>query len=287
MADKSREKKADLPPTGDRNADPITDQSGAHPIETGVGAALGGAAAGAVAGTFAGPVGTVIGAAVGAIAGGLAGKGVGEYVDPTVEDEWLNSYAESNRGSFAEGETHETYRPAYRYGIEHASRHEGRQFEDVEPELQTNWASYGGDTGLSWDRARPAARDAWDRTVQLREERLRVDKEQVTTGHVDVRKEVITEHQNISVPVEREEVVIERRPAGGKAAAGDLHAEEIRIPVKEEQVHVSKEAVVKEEVSIGKRKVTDTETVSEDVAHEELVVEQEGKVRTRNTGKNS
>jgi len=286
MAEKNREKSADLPPKGDRNADPISDQSGAHPIETGVGAALGGAATGAVVGTFAGPIGTAIGAAAGAIVGGLAGKGVGEAIDPTIEDEWLQGYVGSSE-TLREGETHETFRPAYRYGIEHASRHEGKRFEDVEPELQANWASYAGDSDVEWDRARNAARDAWDRTIQLREERLRVDKDQVETGRVNVRKEVVTEHQNISVPVEREEVVIERRPAHGQAAAGDLQAEEIRIPVKEERVHVTKEAVVKEEVSVGKRTVHETETVSQDVAHEELVVEQEGKARTRNTGKNS
>ena len=38
------EKKVDLPPKGPRNADPLTDAPGAHPIETGVGATLGGAA---------------------------------------------------------------------------------------------------------------------------------------------------------------------------------------------------------------------------------------------------
>ena len=35
------EKKVDLPPKGPRNADPLTDAPGAHPIETGVGAAVG------------------------------------------------------------------------------------------------------------------------------------------------------------------------------------------------------------------------------------------------------
>ncbi|MFT3879647.1 MAG: hypothetical protein QM703_08305 [Gemmatales bacterium] len=41
---KSTGKKTDLPPRGNRNPDPITGAAGAHPIETGVGAALGGAA---------------------------------------------------------------------------------------------------------------------------------------------------------------------------------------------------------------------------------------------------
>src|SRR5262245_12305894 len=88
---RKREKLADVPPTGDRNPDPLTSAPGAHPIETGVGAALGGAAAGAAAGAVGGPAGAVAGAIVGgAVAGGLLGKGVGELIDPTTENEWLD-----------------------------------------------------------------------------------------------------------------------------------------------------------------------------------------------------
>ena len=77
----SREKKADLPPKGRRNPDPITNAPGAHPIETGIGAAVAGAASGLAVGAVAGPVAAVVGAAAGAVAGGYAGKGVGEIID--------------------------------------------------------------------------------------------------------------------------------------------------------------------------------------------------------------
>ena len=101
-------------------------------------------------------------------------------------------------------------------------------------------------------------------TVQLHEEHLRATKTPVDAGEVRVRKEVVTEQKDIQIPVAREEVVIERRPASGRAASsGDIQAgEEIRIPVKEEQVRVEKEAVVTGEVSVDKRKVTQTENVS-------------------------
>ena len=79
-------------------------------------------------------------------------------------------------------------------------------------------------------------------------------------------------------------MVIERRPVGGRATAGDLKAEEIRIPVKEEKVHVEKEAVVNEEVSVSKRKVQDTERVSGTVRKEQLKVEEHGDVDVRNKG---
>src|SRR5215216_2890454 len=91
--DHDTKKKVDLPPKGPRNADPLTDAPGAHPIETGVGAAVGGAATGLAIGALGGPVGAVIGGVVGgAVAGGLAGKGVGELIDPTTEDTWLREY---------------------------------------------------------------------------------------------------------------------------------------------------------------------------------------------------
>jgi len=119
--------------------------------------------------------------------------------------------------------------------------------------------------------------------LELREEQLHVDKQPVETGEVRLRKEVITEHRTIDVPVSREEVIVERHATAGKAAAGETISagEEIRVPVREEQVHVSKDTVVKEEVSLRKQKVTDTKRVGEDVRREELRVDKQGKVDVR------
>lgn len=125
--------------------------------------------------------------------------------------------------------------------------------------------------------------NAAGRTIQVKEEQLRANKD-VERGEVNVRKEVHTEQKQITVPVEREEVVIERRPASGHAT-GDMKPEQIRIPTKEEHVRVEKEAVVKEEVAVGKRKVQDTQTVSGEVKKEEIVVETEGNAKVRQTGK--
>jgi len=118
-------------------------------------------------------------------------------------------------------------------------------------------------------------------TVELREEQLHTQKVQKQTGEVRVHKDVITEHKTIEVPVTREEVVIERHAAHGvRPASGDISnvaaEREIRIPVKEEEVRVTKTPVVKEEVTVGKRKVTETKTVAADVKHEELRVDETG-----------
>jgi len=144
-----------------------------------------------------------------------------------------------------------------------------------------------GWTAVRADRANIASEGSFrtedGRTFQLREEQLKANKREEKTGDVSVRKEVVTEHKKLTIPVEREEVVIERRPARGGRTSGDIKAEEIRIPVKEEKVNVTKQSVVKEEVSVGKRKVQDTKTVEGDVRREELRVESGGaRVRQNN-----
>lgn len=164
------EKTVDLPPKGDRNPDPITDQPGSHPIETGVGAAIGGAASGIAVGAVAGPVGAALGAAAGAVAGGLAGKGVGELIDPTTEDNWLRD-SFGSRSYVRQGETFDTYRPAYQYGGHAESHYRGRSFDEIENDLRSDWTAQHGTGGMDWDRARPAVRDAYDRTTQIRTER--------------------------------------------------------------------------------------------------------------------
>src|SRR5206468_5941009 len=131
-------KTVDVPPEGSRNPDPITDQPGSHPVETGIGAAVGGAASGMAVGAVAGPVGAAIGAAAGAVAGGLAGKGVGELIDPTTEDNWLRDNYKS-RPYVRQGDTFETHLPAYRYGAEAEARYGESGFDAAEEDLRNGW----------------------------------------------------------------------------------------------------------------------------------------------------
>src|SRR5512135_1159563 len=68
--------------------------------------------------------------------------------------------------------------------------------------------------------------------IPLRAEELQAHKQSVETGAVRVHKEVVTEQRTLEVPVEREEVVIERHAPTGEPGASDLRpGEEIRIPV--------------------------------------------------------
>ncbi len=114
-------------------------------------------------------------------------------------------------------------------------------------------------------------------TLQAREEKLHVEKTPVEHD-VTVRKEVHTEHKTIDVPVTREEIVVERHTPTGKKASGPITGgpQEVRVPIKEEQVNVEKETVVSEEVNIGKRKVQDTKQVDATLRKEDIKVEQRG-----------
>ncbi|WP_394264132.1 YsnF/AvaK domain-containing protein [Anaerococcus octavius] len=118
--------------------------------------------------------------------------------------------------------------------------------------------------------------------IKLHEERLRVNKEKVQTGEIGLKKDVITETQEIDVPVEKERVTVERHAVEGDAVAGynfDETADEIRIPIHEEKVSVDKEAYVTEEVDVNTETVTENQKVSDTVRKEKLDVVESGDVK--------
>ncbi len=122
-----------------------------------------------------------------------------------------------------------------------------------------------------------------EKRLELHEERLNIDKNRVKTGEVNVNKNVHLDEQTIEVPVEREEVYIERRPVNrevGEGGTADFSTSStldekgtIHIPITEEQVEVTKKDVVTEEIIVGKRKVMDTETITDTVRREEAEID--------------
>jgi uncharacterized protein (TIGR02271 family) len=119
--------------------------------------------------------------------------------------------------------------------------------------------------------------------VRLREERLNVDKQPVQTGEARLRKDVVEEQQNIDVPVNREEVIVQRQ-SYGEDRPTDMPVgqnETIRVPVSEEQVNVNKQTVETGEVGVGKRVVQDTQRVSDTVRREEAHLETNGNANVR------
>ena len=114
-------------------------------------------------------------------------------------------------------------------------------------------------------------------TVPVTEERLGVSKSQ-STKEATITKTPVTETKTVEVPVTHEEISVERRPVSGTTSTTSTSdrpvesEQEIRVPLKQEQVQVTKQPYVKEEVAVKKKPVTETKTVSDQVTSEEVRV---------------
>lgn len=134
--------------------------------------------------------------------------------------------------------------------------------------------------------AAPIGNSQDDGQMIAREERLKVGTEEHETGRVRLRKRVRTEQQSVEVPVQREELVVEREkvhpnsPEARTAAGIDASDREETITLREERPVVDKEIVATETVNVGKRTVEDSETVSGEVRKEEIDVEGEDQTGT-------
>jgi len=107
------------------------------------------------------------------------------------------------------------------------------------------------------------------------EERLRAGTERVEAGRARLRKYVVTETQQVDVPVSREEVRLEREPItdANRGAAYDgpaISEKEHEVTLRAERPVVETEAVPVERVRLGKETVSDTETVSGEVRKEQI-----------------
>ncbi len=145
------------------NRDPISGAPGSHPVGVGVGGA-GGALAGAAVGSLLGPIGTLLGGAVGTVAGAAAGKGVAERIDPTIEyDYWRTEYAA--RPYYDRAYTYDDYAPAYAYGNDMRAQYANRVWDDsLESDLRQGWETAKAKSRLTWEQAKQAVRDAFDRS---------------------------------------------------------------------------------------------------------------------------
>ena len=143
-------------------------------------------------------------------------------------------------------------------------------------------AGLGQDRTADLDRDRTAGTADLDRdrtgvddgSVVSHEEQLHVGKERQETGRARLRKYVVTDHETVDVPVEREEVRVERTPLDGtEATAGTIGEEDVEVTLHEERPVVAKETVGVEKVGLEKETVRDTERVEADVRTEQVDVE--------------
>ncbi len=115
--------------------------------------------------------------------------------------------------------------------------------------------------------------------VQRSEEELLAGTRERVAGSVKVRKRVRNYRERVEVPTRREEVSVERVPASGEASEAQIGAEEVSVPVVEDEVVVQKKPVAKEEIRVRKDVVHERQLVEEDVRREEVEIEDDTRHR--------
>jgi uncharacterized protein (TIGR02271 family) len=136
-------------------------------------------------------------------------------------------------------------------------------------------------TAVGHDTSGPTTDDAMTRS----EEQLRVGTETREAGRARLRKHVVTEQQQVSVPVSHEEVRVEREPITD-ANRGDAYdgpaisEEEHEITLRAERPVVSTEAEAVERVRLDTHTVTEQETVRGDVRKEQIEVDTDDSTTT-------
>jgi uncharacterized protein (TIGR02271 family) len=111
------------------------------------------------------------------------------------------------------------------------------------------------------------------------EEELRVGTETRQRGRARLRKYVTTETQQVTVPVQREEVRVEREPITDAnldpATSGpELTESEHEVVLHEERPVVDKEVVPRERVRLDTETVTEERQVGEEVRKEQIEVDE-------------
>jgi uncharacterized protein (TIGR02271 family) len=136
---------------------------------------------------------------------------------------------------------------------------------------------FDGDAGrgtVGRDTSGPTTDDA----MTVSEEQLEVGTTRREAGRARLRKYVVTEDVETTVPVEREEVRVEREPitdANVDRATGgpDISEEEHEVVLHAEEPVVEKRTVPKERVRLDTEKVQEERSVSDTVRREEVDVE--------------
>jgi uncharacterized protein (TIGR02271 family) len=178
-------------------------------------------------------------------------------------------------GHLSEAEEQQLWR---HYGLDYGAGSTGRAAQAWGTEDVDLPAGVGaGDREGGYDRTDRTSDDAMTRS----EEELRVGTEARERGRARLRKYVTTEQVTQTVPVQREEVRVEREPitdANLDAATSgpDISEAEHEVTLREEEPVVEKRTVPKERVRLGTETVTDERQVTEEVRKEQIDVDDQG-----------
>ncbi|URZ17459.1 YsnF/AvaK domain-containing protein [Clostridium felsineum] len=112
-----------------------------------------------------------------------------------------------------------------------------------------------------------------NKTLKLKAEELDIAKQWIKTGDVKIYKETLSTEKSFTIPVKREELVIEKK-------SYDTNSSEdiIRIPLSEEQVSFSTHRVTLEDVSIYKNEIEEIKHIESTLKKEEPKVKTSGDI---------
>jgi uncharacterized protein (TIGR02271 family) len=136
-------------------------------------------------------------------------------------------------------------------------------------------------TGAAGVQGRDTSGPTTDTAMTRSEEQLRVGTETREAGRARLRKHVVTEHQQVTVPVSHEEITLEREPITD-ANRGDAYdgpaisEEEHEVTLHAERPVVATEAVAVERVKLDTETVTEQQTVGGQVRKEQIELDNTG-----------
>jgi uncharacterized protein (TIGR02271 family) len=161
-------------------------------------------------------------------------------------------------------------------------RHYGLDYTESRSDsgLPAGTVDHNQDDTVGRDVSGPTTDDAMTRS----EEELAVGTQTRERGRARLRKHVTTETQQVTVPVQREEVRVEREPitdANLDAATSgpEISEEEHEVTLHEETPVVEKRVVPRERVRLDTETVSDERQVSEDVRKEQVEVDDQDQPR--------
>jgi uncharacterized protein (TIGR02271 family) len=161
-------------------------------------------------------------------------------------------------GHLSEDEEHRLYEY---YGIDW-----DQAWQQANKPGEGGWAHSGGETGTA-GAAGAADERTGDNAMTRSEEQMKVGVERHETGHARLRKYVVTEEVQQTVPLRREEVRVEREPITETNRDAALSGEPISEAEHEVTLHEERPVVETETVPVERVRLSTQEQVEQETVH--------------------
>jgi uncharacterized protein (TIGR02271 family) len=205
----------------------------------------------------------------------------GGVVLPYDKDRVKNAPSVDPDGALSQQEEAELYRY---YGLEYAELRSDSGLPEGQgaPAAPAPRAATGDPTPQGGATGNDVSGRETDDAMTRSEEELRIGTTQRETGRVRLRKHIVSDRQQVQVPVSREELRVEREPitdanVGAATSGPELSEEEHEVTLRAEEPVIEKRVVPKERVRLDRDTVTEQRQVTEEVRREQIdLVEGEG-----------